>query len=160
MPTPTVIAPTCHTSQSARIQLVTGQPTAFIDLTAELERLVATANIRVGSLTIQTLHTTTGLVVNEREPLLLTDFESVLSRLVPRTAVYHHDDMARRIGVPLDEPRNGHAHCRALLLPPSLSLTIIDQQLVLGCWQRVFFVELDGPRTRELSVVILGEAAQ
>lgn len=160
MPTPTAIAPTCHTSHSARIQLVTGRPTAFIDLTAELERLVTTSNVRVGSLTIQTLHTTTGLVVNEREPLLLSDFESVLSRLVPGAAVYHHDDIARRIGVPLDEPRNGHAHCRALLLPSSLSLTIVDQRLVLGRWQRVFFVELDGPRTRELSVVILGEAVQ
>ncbi len=58
-----------------------------------------------------------------------------------------------------DEPINGHAHCRALLLPTSVTLTIVGGQLSLGRWQRLFFVELDGPRRRELSAVIVGETA-
>lgn len=157
--TPIATAPTSSASYCTRLEVITGQPTAFVDLTAELERCVAAARIRVGTLTVQTLHTTTGLIVNESEPLLLTDFQSMFSRLVPRRAGYHHDDLARRIGVPLDEPPNGHAHCRALLLQPSLSLTVVDGRMVLGRWQRVMFVELDGPRPRELSVVVFGELA-
>lgn len=159
MPTSTAAHRGSHSCLSRRIRLVTSQPTAFLDLTAELERLVSAARVRVGMLTVQSLHTTTALVINEREPLLLADFEALLSRLAPRSSVYHHDDMARRADVPLDEPANGHAHCRALILPTSLSLTVVDGQLTLGRWQRVFFVDLDGPRERDVSVVILGEAS-
>jgi secondary thiamine-phosphate synthase enzyme len=131
--------------------------TAFVDLTERLDRIVAEAGIRVGLLNVSSAHTTTGIVVNEDEPLLLADFEACLERLVPRRATYAHDDLARRIGVGSDEPRNGHAHCRALLLPSSAGLAVANGRLLLGRWQRVFLVELDGPRERELSIVLLGE---
>jgi len=52
---------------------------------------------------------------------------------------------------------NGHSHCRALLLGSSACLNVIDGRLLLGRWQRVFLVELDGPRARDVSVLILGE---
>jgi secondary thiamine-phosphate synthase enzyme len=57
-----------------------------------------------------------------------------------------------------DERSNGHAHCRALLLGVSATLNIVDGRLLLGRWQRVFFVELDGPRERAISAVVLGES--
>ena len=59
-----------------------------------------------------------------------------------------------------DERRNGHAHCRALLLGPSACLNVVDGRLQLGRWQRVFLVELDGPRAREISVLMLGEGGR
>jgi secondary thiamine-phosphate synthase enzyme len=147
------------TCQLATIRVTTTAGTAFVDLTARLERIVADARIRTGLLNIRTTHTTTGVVVNEDEPLLRQDFEACLERLVPRAVQYAHDDLARRRDVPGDEPRNGHAHCRALLLPGCAGLTIADGRLALGRWQRVFLVELDGPREREVSVVVLGEPA-
>jgi thiamine phosphate synthase YjbQ (UPF0047 family) len=55
------------------------------------------------------------------------------------------------------ERPNGHAHCRALLLPSSACLNVNGGRLLLGRWQRVFFVELDGPRERELSVFVISE---
>ena len=58
------------------------------------------------------------------------------------------------------ERPNGHAHCQALLLPSSACLNVVQGRLRLGQWQRVFFVELDGPRERDLSVLIVGEAGQ
>ncbi|MGC4083999.1 MAG: YjbQ family protein [Vicinamibacterales bacterium] len=64
----------------------------------------------------------------------------------PRSLPYWHDELPLRAGVGDDEPRNGHAHCRALLMPSSQLLTIADGALRLGRWQRVFLVELDGPR--------------
>jgi secondary thiamine-phosphate synthase enzyme len=137
-----------------RIRLVTTRPTEFVDLTDALSRFVAATGVRAGLLNVQTAHTTTAIVVNEHEPLLLDDFEALLERAVPGAAVYCHDDLVRRRGVPADEPRNGHAHCRALLLPPSACLNVIDGRLALGRWQRVFLVELDGPRAREVSVVV------
>jgi secondary thiamine-phosphate synthase enzyme len=79
--------------------------------------------------------------------------------MAPRSTVYGHDDMFRRTGASAGEPPNGHAHCRALLLPTSVCLNVVDGRLALGQWQRVFLVELDGPRMRHVSAVVLGESA-
>ena len=106
---------------------------------------------------LQSLHTTVGLAVNENEPLLLRDFQNLLEKLAPRGAGYEHDDFARRMEVALDEPVNGHAHCRQLLLTGFATLLVEDGELVLGRWQSVFAVELDGPRERELAIQLDGE---
>ena len=136
-------------------------PTEFIDLTDRLEQLVAIAGFRFGIVNVQTLHTTTAVVVNEHEPLLLTDFQALLEAVAPGDDRYRHDDTtARTVNVTDAERPNGQAHCRALLLPASTCLNVTGGRLLLGRWQRVFFVELDGPREREVSVVLLGEAAQ
>jgi thiamine phosphate synthase YjbQ (UPF0047 family) len=58
------------------------------------------------------------------------------------------------------ERPDGHAHCQALLLGPSASLNYADGQLQLGRGQRVFLVELDGPRAREVSVLVMGEGVR
>jgi secondary thiamine-phosphate synthase enzyme len=143
------------------IRVSTGHPTAFVDLTARLEAFVAAAGLRSGILNVQTRHTTTAIVVNEHEPLLLADFEELLAGIAPVAARYRHDDTGvRTVNVAADERPNGHAHCRALLLPSSASLNVVDGRLQLGTWQRVFLVELDGPRDREVSLLAFGEFAQ
>jgi secondary thiamine-phosphate synthase enzyme len=149
------------TRRHTRIGLTTRHPTEFIDLTDRLERLVADAGVRFGILNVQTLHTTTAVVVNEHEPLLLGDFQGLLECAAPGGARYRHDDTtARTVNVTAAERPNGHAHCRALLLPSSVSLNVASGHLLLGRWQRVFLVELDGPREREISTLLLGEAGR
>jgi secondary thiamine-phosphate synthase enzyme len=144
------------THRHARIALPTSRATQFVDLTDRLERFVADAGIATGLLAVQTLHTTTAVVVNEHEPQLLADFEALLERLAPVGAVYRHDDDGLRTLNRIAEERpNGHAHCRALLLPSSATVSIVDGRLLLGRWQRVFLVELDGPREREIAVTAL-----
>jgi secondary thiamine-phosphate synthase enzyme len=145
----------------ATIRIRTDHPIQFIDLTERLEALVEEAGIRFGFVNVQTLHTTTGIVVNELEPLLLSDFATLLENAAPTDATYGHDDMnVRTVNVTPGERSNGHAHCRALLLGPSACLNIIDGRLVLGRWQRVLMAELDGPRAREVSIAILGEGTR
>ena len=147
------------TCRHSRIHLTTSYPTEFIDLTDRVQRLVSDAALRTGIVNVQTLHTTSAVVVNEHEPLLLTDFEALLARTAPPDAPYRHDDPAvRTVNLTEGERSNGHAHCRALLLPSSVCVNVSKGQLVLGRWQRIFFVELDGPRERELSVFAFGEA--
>lgn len=145
-----------HTCHLARIRLVTTRPTDFVDLTDHLTRVLAEAGVETGVVNIQTTHTTTAVIVNEGEPLLLDDFRDLLERVAPRAGAYRHDDLARRQDVPPDEPRNGHAHCRALQLPTSALLNVVAGRLALGRWQRVFLLDLDGPRPREVSVVVMG----
>lgn len=149
------------TCSHARIHVTTTQPTEFIDLTDRLERLVTDAGLRFGILNVQSLHTTMAVVVNEHEPLLLTDFRELLEAAAPGDGRYRHDDTTvRTVNLIEAERPNGHAHCRALLLPSSACLNVTEGRLQLGRWQRVFLVELDGPRERNISVLIFGEVGQ
>jgi secondary thiamine-phosphate synthase enzyme len=144
-----------------RVRIATERPTEFIDLTDSLEALLAESHIVTGFLNVQSLHTTAGIVVNEGEPLLLEDFASLLHRVVPDDVPYRHDDEeARSVNVNPGERPNGWSHCKALLLGPSACLNVLNGRLLLGRWQRVFLVELDGPRSREISVLLIGEGAQ
>jgi secondary thiamine-phosphate synthase enzyme len=151
----TVVSPaTCH---HATIRVETERPTAFIDLTERIQALASEAGIQAGLINIQSLHTTTAIVINEHEPLLIEDFEALLHRTAPCDAGYRHDDMAvRTVNVGPGERSNGHAHCRALFLPSSAVINVADGQLQLGRWQRIFLVELDGPQSRDISVMVFG----
>ena len=140
-----------------RLHFETTHATEFVDLTAQLRDEVRRTGLRIGRVHLQSLHTTVGLAVNENEPLLLRDFQNLLEKLAPSGAGYEHDDFTRRREVALDEPVNGHAHCRQLLLTGFATLLVEDGELVLGRWQSVFAVELDGPRERELAIQLDGE---
>ena len=149
------------TCRHARIRVTTGGQVEFIDLTDRIEALAAEAGIHAGLVHIQSLHTTTAIVVNEHEPLLLADFTALLARAAPRDAAYRHDDMSvRTVNLTVDERPNGCAHCHALLLGSSAALNLAEGRLQLGRWQRVFLAELDGPRVREVSVLVIGESAR
>lgn len=154
MPFPSELAAAvCRTSH---LRLTSSQTCDFLDITDRVQRFVAEAGLATGLVNVQTRHTTTAVLVNEHEPLLLDDLRALFARLAPTAAEYAHDDLARRTAVPWDEPRNGHAHCRAALLPSAVCLNVSAGRVSLGRWQRVFFVELDGPKTRELTLVAVG----
>jgi secondary thiamine-phosphate synthase enzyme len=95
-------------------------------------------------------------VVNENEPLLLEDFQDLLERWAPEGARYRHNDLGARLAPAPDERRNAHAHARALVLGASVSLHVAAGAVELGEWQSIFLVELDGPRSRTVSVQVLG----
>jgi len=143
-----------------RIEFATTRTTEFVDVTDRIREAVRRSGLRDGRVHLQSLHTTLGIAVNENEPLLHRDFESMLERLAPTGAGYEHDDFTRRFDIPLDEPVNGHAHCRQLLLSAFATLLVEDGQLLLGRWQSVFAVELDGPRHRQLALQLDGDFAR
>jgi secondary thiamine-phosphate synthase enzyme len=137
--------------------VATARPTEFVDLTERIDAFVRQTGMSFGIVNIQSLHTTAGIVANEHEPLLLADFDGLLSRIAPLAGGYEHDDASRRtVNLSPGEPANGHAHCRALLLPSSMSVNVVNGRLRIGRWQRIFLVELDGPRRRQVSVVAFG----
>jgi secondary thiamine-phosphate synthase enzyme len=154
----TTLAPLGSTCRHATLRLKTTRPTEFIDITDRIRALVEYAPVQTGLVNVQTLHTTTAIVVNEHEPMLFADFVAMLHRAVPANLVYRHDSPARSVNLTPGERINGHAHCRALLLPSSSTVNIVGGTLVLGRWQRIFFVELDGPQEREVSIVVLESA--
>jgi secondary thiamine-phosphate synthase enzyme len=129
----------------------------FIDLTDQILDLVRKSDIKDGMINIHTKHTTTGIIVNEHEPLLLEDIKCVLERLAPQEIDYNHNNFKiRTVNLTPYERPNGHSHCKAIFLRTSETLNIIDGELQLGTWQRIFFVELDCSLTRNISLMIMG----
>ena len=144
---------------SGRLRFESSHATEFVDITNRLREAVQESGLMTGRVHLQSLHTTLGLAINENEPLLLRDFQTLLERLAPGDAGYEHDDFERRIEISVDEPVNGHAHCRQLLLTGFATLLVEEGKLVLGRWQSVFAVELDGPRHREVAMQMDGDFA-
>ncbi len=143
------------------IHLRTIEGLQFIDLTEEIVALVACSGVQHGWVNVQTRHTTTAVIVNEHEPLLLEDLKRTLARLVPQDDDYQHNDFEIRThNMTPDESPNGHSHCQSLLLSSSATLNILNGELQLGRWQRIFFIELDRARDRTVSVMVMGQAAQ
>src|SRR6185369_14748180 len=131
----------------------TKRPVEFVDITPLVAAAVREAGLVDGVATIHTRHTTTGLLVNENEPLLLTDLEAFFTRVAAAPGGYAHDDFRRRtVNLTPYERKNGHAHCCASLLRTSESMPVLGGALGLGRWQRLFFVEFDGAQRGEVSV--------
>jgi secondary thiamine-phosphate synthase enzyme len=135
------------------LQVQTAASTEFVDLTDRLASLAC--GLASGVLHVFTRHTTTGLLINEAEPLLLEDLAARLEQWAPQADAYRHDDFSQRVvNLGPGERINGHAHCRAALLRSSESVPVVGGALCLGRWQRVLLAEFDGPQTREIMVML------
>jgi secondary thiamine-phosphate synthase enzyme len=157
--------PLIHNTQKRRryevhhesIQVHTEKGLEFIELTQPIIEFVRQSGIQNGLVNVQTRHTTTGIMLNENEPLLLGDMKKVLEKIASAEVPYEHDNFQIRTANLCPEERvNGHSHCKAMVLGSSEMVNIRDGQLQLGRWQRIFLVELDGSRAREVSVMIMG----
>ena len=140
------------------IEFQTKEQFDFIDFTEQVKNFVKESQIKDGLVNIQILHTSSSLIVNENEPLLIEDFKNNLRKTAPQDLNYQHDDLTKRtVNVCPSECINGHSHCQAIHLLVSATLNLISEELQLGQWQRIFFVELDQPRKRKVQIQILGE---
>jgi secondary thiamine-phosphate synthase enzyme len=143
-----------------RLAFESTEPIQFVDITDEVAACVRTSGVSDGIVTIVSRHTTAAVRIQEAEPLLLQDLLGFLHRLAPANAHYQHNDFRIRTHhMHEDESPNGHAHCLQFLLGTSETVPIMDSELQLGQWQRIFLVELDGPRPkREVLVQTVGVA--
>ncbi len=129
------------------MDIQTTAQTELIDITDRVRAAVKESGVKEGICVISTRHTTSGIIINENERGLRTDILDMLEELVPENKNYAHNRI----------DSNAHAHLRAVLLGTSASVPVEDAHLVLGTWQSIFFVELDGPRNRSVDVKIIKE---
>jgi len=135
------------------LDIATTEPIQFIDLTDYINEHLTVNEVDSGTVTVFSRHTTAAIKINEAEELLLEDFKKLLRELCPSERGYNHNDMSRRKPpIAPDERPNAHAHLMHLLLSTSETIPVIDGRLALGTWQRVFMVELDGPRERQVVI--------
>ncbi len=132
------------------------------DLCDTFKNLVKESGIKDGILTAQVMHTTAVLSVNELdEPMLLGDISRTLSTMIPHLNDYLHNSKLRTKNLCADDykcDRNADAHLKSFLIGGhSTTLLVRNGELVLGKWQRVTMIDFDGPRSRKLTVQIMGQ---
>jgi secondary thiamine-phosphate synthase enzyme len=120
------------------LEVTSSRRVEIVDVTPQLTAVCGRAPRRDGLLIAVCGHTTAGLIVNEAESRLLEDLQGALERLVPQGQAYAHNAV--------DD--NADAHLRAILLGHSVCVPVESGRPVLGTWQRILLVELDGPRRR------------
>ncbi|CDM66454.1 secondary thiamine-phosphate synthase enzyme YjbQ [Pyrinomonas methylaliphatogenes] len=116
----------------------------FIDITDEVERRLREAGAREGICYLYVQHTTAGLTINESaDPDVARDMLYALRRLAPQhDANYRHGE------------GNTDAHIKSSLMGTSVSVPFSDGRLLLGRWQGIFLCEFDGPRERQIIMMI------
>jgi secondary thiamine-phosphate synthase enzyme len=140
-----------------KLQIETKKQFEMLDITTHIRTAVVESGIKEGMVTVFSPHTTASIKINHNEPLLMQDFMKTLYKLIPLDTSYSHDLFEVRQNVAPNERSNGHAHVKAFFLGASESLIIQRSELLLGQKQSVFFVEMDGGRSREVWVKIIGE---
>jgi len=133
-----------------RISLQSKGHCDIIDITPQVEQQLAETEISNGTVTLFVSGSTAGISTIEFESGLLSDFQGMWERNVPKDIPYKHD---RAWG-----DGNGYSHVRASLLGASLVIPFDDRRLALGTWQQVVLVDFDNrPRSRQIVVQIMGE---
>jgi secondary thiamine-phosphate synthase enzyme len=144
-----------------RLRLATQEPIQLVDITDHVAAEVRDVGQRDGMVTVFSQHTTAAIRIQEDEPLLRQDLCDFLARCAPDHAPYRHNDFdIRTEHMHPDERPNGRSHCLHFLLGSSETVPVARGKLQLGTWQRLFLVELDGPRhEREVLLQLLSVTA-
>jgi secondary thiamine-phosphate synthase enzyme len=124
-----------------RLSISTDARLTAVDVTDRVADVVP--DRATGTCTVFVPHTTAGIIVQENEPGLREDLETMLRDVVADDG-WAHDR--------IDD--NADAHLRATLLGPSVTVPVEDGDLALGTWQSLLFVECDGPRSRTVRVTV------
>jgi secondary thiamine-phosphate synthase enzyme len=125
-----------------QIELRTTARRQMVDVTSRVQQELSAADVTEGVCTVFVPHTTAAVVINENaDPDVVRDLLAAYEALVPEVRFAHAEG-------------NSDAHLLSSVIGPSVSVLVEQGRLRLGTWQSIFFVELDGPRTRKLWVAI------
>jgi secondary thiamine-phosphate synthase enzyme len=129
------------------LQIETRKPKEIVDLTARINALIKTHHMQEGLCHVFLTHTTACITTGEVGEGTEEDLLEVVEQMIPRIRFRHGHD-----------PSHAWSHMASSILGPSLMLPIQNGKLVLGTWQSVLLVELDGPRQRDIYVNLLPSA--
>jgi secondary thiamine-phosphate synthase enzyme len=122
----------------------------IVNITPRIQQQLAETYLTNGTVTVFLPGTTAGIATIEYEEGLVSDFQRMWARVVPRDIVYKHKFMW--------EENNGFSHVRASLMGPSLVVPLVNKRLVLGQFQQVVLVEFDNrARSRQVVLQFMGE---
>ncbi|HWF49930.1 MAG TPA: secondary thiamine-phosphate synthase enzyme YjbQ [Solirubrobacteraceae bacterium] len=120
----------------------------IVDLTDGVRRIVATTGVDRGLACVASVGSTVAVTTMEYEPGGVHDLQALLDRLIPSAGDYEHNR--------LNHDSNAHAHLRAAVIGPSVTVPVLDGELSLGTWQQIVMIDFDNrPRKRTVTVQIV-----
>ncbi|RJR13098.1 YjbQ family protein [Candidatus Parcubacteria bacterium] len=127
----------------AIVHIKTGARTEMVDITSMVQIEVAKSGITDGICVVFVPHTTAAVTINEgADPDVCRDIMDMLNQMVPPDTGYLHSE------------GNSDSHIKASLVGSSVNVLVEGGQMVLGTWQKIFFCEFDGPRSRKAWVKV------
>jgi secondary thiamine-phosphate synthase enzyme len=117
----------------------------MIDITAQVEKLLAQGTVQEGLVVVYSSHTTAGIMINENAD---PDVQKDILRRLGETYPWNNAEDRHLEG-------NSAAHLKASTVGTSQTIIIHDGKLLLGRWQGIYFCEFDGPRMRTCYVKII-----
>jgi len=120
----------------------------YVHITPQVEAVVRKSGVKEGMVLVSAMHITAGIYVNDNEEGLIADIDKWLEGLAPFNQNYEH----HRTG-----EDNGDSHLKALLIHHEVIVPITAGKLDFGTWQRVFYAEFDGQRSKRVIVKVMGE---
>lgn len=115
-----------------------------VDMTEMIQTVIRKANMKEGLCSVFVTHTTAAVTTGEIGEGTEQDFLQIIEQIIPRIQFRHAHD-----------PSHAWSHMAASILGPSLTIPVSAGSLVLGTWQSVMLVELDGPRERNVYVSMI-----
>lgn len=130
--------------------LNTSAKIAFINITPSVNECITESGIKEGLILVNSMHVTSSIFINDDEPGLHTDFTTWLEKLAPHSPLdqYRHNDSG-------DED-NADAHLKRQIMGREVVVAITEGALDLGTWERIFYGEFDGRRSKRVLVKIIG----
>jgi secondary thiamine-phosphate synthase enzyme len=114
----------------------------MVSITADVQETVSEIGAHDGLCHVWIPHTTAAVIVNENaDPDVMRDLLAAYEAMIPKVRFHHAEG-------------NSDAHLLSTLIGPSVTIGVAGGRLQLGTWQGIFFVELDGPRTRSIWITI------
>jgi secondary thiamine-phosphate synthase enzyme len=120
----------------------------YIHITPQVEAAVKKSGIREGMVLVSAMHITAAVYVNDHESGLIEDIDEWLEKLAPFRREYRHHQTGED---------NGDSHLKSLLLHHEVILPVTAGKLDFGPWQRVFYAEFDGQRSKRVIIKVMGE---
>ena len=137
-----------------KVILLTDRYNQMILLTDRLREVVACSGIRNGLAAVITMHTTTGIMINEAVECLESDLDDALKRLVPEDLPYAHARILPSYGSTAGNPTG---HIKSMLTGNHCLFPVMDGQLIMGDAQDVYLCEFDGPAKRTVVITVTGD---
>ncbi|MEL9989974.1 MAG: secondary thiamine-phosphate synthase enzyme YjbQ [Thermoproteus sp.] len=129
------------------LQVKTPTGRALVNITSQVESVVAESGVSEGMALVFLTHATAALFANEDEPHIRKDYLALFERLVPASGNYEHNVI----------DNNADAHLLSVLFKQFYLFPVKGGKLVRGTWQELFLAEFDGPRIRRVTVVVMGQ---
>jgi len=118
----------------------------IIDLTNKINEILINQKIENGLIFLFSLHTTCSLTTADLDPGTDLDMLDAFENIIPKLKYRHPHD-----------PSHVGDHIMSSIIGPSLALPFENKKLILGTWQRIVLIELNGPREREIYYKIISD---